>query len=357
MSLVGLVALLSYVHALRLRPRLLSRPDPDPRTERRHWRLLRTEPVIGVGVVAAVAVLVAFPLPPRQVRADEEARAAAVAPPCDPCVLPRPQADELAVADQGGSDVVAGWVRRKGSGLSGEIRVYALDGKPAKDPFTVAGARASACGLGCRRFTTATVPPRLTISVTQRGHTYRATLPTRWRAGASGTARRLIEQAQKRMRDLVSVREHERASSVPGFYAITDYRLKAPNRFALRTDRGVESVTVGETQWSRPAPAEPWVKREYGGGLPYTTRSWFTWTTYARHAYLLGRTRERGRDVAVVATMDPGTPTWWRFHIDVRTHRVLRSRLVTSGHFMTQRYFAFNRPMRIEPPHSAASGG
>src|SRR2546427_291646 len=83
-----------------------------------------------------------------------------------------------------------------------------------------------------------------------------------------------------------------------------------------------------------------------GGGLPFRTRSWFTWTTYARHVYLLSDDDHR----AVVALMDPGTPAWWRLTIDLRTNRVLHDRLITYGHFMTQRFSAIDQPVRIEPP-------
>src|SRR5438876_1023683 len=69
MSLVGLIALASYAHVWRLRPRLVAtNPHPAATLERRHWRLLRSEPLIGLGVLAAAGVLVAFPLPPRQLR-------------------------------------------------------------------------------------------------------------------------------------------------------------------------------------------------------------------------------------------------------------------------------------------------
>ncbi len=64
-ALVGLIALASYAHAIRLRPRLLTaNPHPPEQAERRHWRLLGAEPLIGIGVVLAAATLVAFPLPP-----------------------------------------------------------------------------------------------------------------------------------------------------------------------------------------------------------------------------------------------------------------------------------------------------
>mgnify|MGYP003288045518 CR=1 FL=1 len=129
-ALVGLIASASYGHALRLRPRLLAaNPHPDERLQRRHWRLLRSESLLGLGVVVAVAFLVAFPLPPRQLGEADEAVAAG--PPCDPCPLPRPEANELSVAEHAGSRLVAGWLRAEGGGVSGTLRVLNVDGKPS----------------------------------------------------------------------------------------------------------------------------------------------------------------------------------------------------------------------------------
>lgn len=350
-AVVGLIAAASYVHAMRLRPRLLlANPHFDERMERRHWRLLRAEPVLGLGVTAAVALLVAFPLPPRQL--GDTSRAAAAA--CDPCPLPRPAKGELAVAEQGGSDIVAAWVRREGAGLVGTVRLYGLTHRPVGDPFTVLGGRQTSCGQGCARFRLAAAPPTLSVTVRQRRHTYVARLPVRWRPGGERRARRLVQRAQRAMRALRSARERERVSSVPGVYAITEYRLKAPNRMGYRTNNGVRTVVVGGTQWTRGRPDIGWQKSEFGGGLPFRTHSWFNWTTYARSAYLLGERGQAGRRTAVVALMDPGTPAWWRLTIDLGTRRVRRARLVTYGHFMTQRFFGLDRPVRIQPPTGAA---
>src|SRR5205085_12057751 len=69
-ALVGAIAAAAYGHAGRLRPRLLAaNPHPSAVLERRHWLLVRAEPLLGLGVVAAVGVLIAFPLPPRQLDA------------------------------------------------------------------------------------------------------------------------------------------------------------------------------------------------------------------------------------------------------------------------------------------------
>jgi copper transport protein len=358
-ALVAFIAAASYLHALRLRPRLLAaNPHPDNGLEHRHWRLLRTEPLLGVGVVTAVALLVDFPLPPRQLGDLNEADASSPpAAPCDPCPLPNPTSSELAVAEQGGSDVVAAWVRRDGAGLVGTVRLYGLDDRPVRDPLTVLGGHQSSCGRGCARFRLALAPPTLRVSVRQKRRTYVAHLPVRWRAREERRARALLERAQETMRALESVREAERVSSVPGLSAITDYRLKAPDRMAYRTNGQVQSVVVGATQWTREQPRAPWQKIEFGAGLPFLTRSWFTWTTYARHVYLLAERTQAGRRVAVVGLMDPGTPAWWRLTIDRRTNRVLEDRLVTYGHFMTQRFTAFNQPLRIEPPTGTRRGG
>lgn len=74
-GLVALIALASYLHALRLRPRLLAaNPHPPAGRERHHWRLLRAEPVLGLGVVFAASTLVAFPLPPATAEGQRHSR-------------------------------------------------------------------------------------------------------------------------------------------------------------------------------------------------------------------------------------------------------------------------------------------
>jgi len=177
-GLVGFVAVASYTHAMRMRPRLLvANPHPDQRLERRHWRLLRAEPLVGLGVVSAVALLVAFPLPPRQL-GDADARSSHVAP-CDPCPLPHPAKGELAVAEQGGSNVVAAWMHRAGTGLAGTVRLYGLDDQPSPDPFDVPGSGQASCGKGCARFRLPTAPAPRTASLTAgRVRTALASRPT-----------------------------------------------------------------------------------------------------------------------------------------------------------------------------------
>jgi copper transport protein len=344
-ALVGLIATVSAVHVRRLRPRLLHEREAPAPVDRRHWRLVRAEPVAGLGVAAAVGLLVAFPLPPRQLADADEAVAAA--PACDPCPLPAPARDELPVAGQAGSVLVAGWLRRDGERITGTVRALDLRGKPPAGPLDVLGAVQTDCGPACRRFS---VPAAATVAVAarDRGRRFVARLPARWQPGATRRARGLLVRAQRAMRSLRSVRQLEQVTSGPGSYARVAYRLRAPNRMAYRTSRSAE-VVVGEQRWLRRA-GTAWSRSPYGAGIPFSVRRWFRWTPYAAAVRQLRRGRERGRRFTELALVDPATPVWLRLVVDDRTGRVLRERMVARGHFMRTRYFAFNQSLSIEAP-------
>jgi hypothetical protein len=344
-ALVAVIAAASYTHALRLRPRLIAaNPHPDERVERRHWRLLRSEPLIGIGVVVAVALLVAFPLPPRQLGEADEAVAAEQS--CDPCPLPAADAAELPVAEHAGSRLVAGWLRRSGGRLSGIIRVLDIHGKPSGARATVLGARQRGCGRGCWRFTRRMPSPTVEVALRERGRRYVARLPAGWRGGEDRSARRLLTGTQRAMARLRSMREIEMITSGPGSFARTVYRLQAPDRFAYTTDGGSRSVVVGHWQWFR-AAGSGWTRQRYGGGgPPFRTRSWFRWTPYAQEVRLL----RSGPRYTELALMDPGTPVWLRLTVDRRTLRTVRERMIATAHFMTRRYLAFDEATAIAPP-------
>jgi len=343
---VGAIAAVSAVHALRLRPRLLQPSSDVDRSERRHWRLLRAEPVLGLGVVAVVAFLVAFPLPPRQLGEADEARAAG--PSCDPCPLPRPAAEELPVADHAGSRLVAAWVRREPTTVSGVVRVIDIRGRPERRPYSVVGASTRGCGVGCQRFRLSVDEP-LRVTVRERGRSYTATLPTRWQVDDNRRARRLLLRAQRTMRSLRSVREVEEVTSGPGSYARTVYRLRAPDRMALRTNGGVQTVISGKRRWIRTKDT-PWQRGSFGSGLAFRTRTWFRWTTYGRSVRLLGVRRRNSRRIAELALMDEGTPVWVRLRVDLASGRVVGVRMATKGHFTSTLFRHFNRPTTIALP-------
>ncbi|MFL5820931.1 MAG: CopD family protein [Solirubrobacteraceae bacterium] len=348
-ALVAAAAAAGYVHARRLRPRLVgANPHPGRRVEQAHWTLLRTEPLLAAAIVLAAAVLVTFPLPPRQLEASS-ARASAVAA-CEPCPLPSPSHGELSVADLGGSQVVAGYLRRRGEGLAATVRLIDYRGRPAPGPARVAGATASGCGAGCFEFRLTTAPARLAVSVRQGSRWYAVNLPARWAPGQSARARSLLLRAQRTMRRLTAVRELERVTSGPGTLAATDYRLRAPDRLAYSTATGVQAVQIGRRQWLR-VPGFPWRRHDdLDGGVAFSTRSWFSWTPYAQAVELLAPEGDGAAGVVEVALMDPGTPVWTRLWIDTRRSRVLRERLVARSRLVTSRFVEFDRPVAIQAP-------
>jgi copper transport protein len=337
---VGLIAIASFLHARRLRPRLLD-GESDEEVERRHWTLWRSEPWLGLAVIAAVAGLVAFPLPPRQLDDAGQAQAAV----CDPCPLPRPADDELGVASSAGSNVVAGWIRRAPDAVTGTVRLLDREGRPSKLPVELPGARASSCGDGCRRFRLPPSAREVAVEVRERDRTFATTLPATWERGGNARARALLRRTERAMRALRGVRERENLTSGPGTGATTEYRLAAPDRLEWKTARGVRSVVIGRRQWIR-QPGLGWDEGDYGAGLAFRTRSWFAWNRYAREVRLLSERDGR----AVIALMDEGTPVWFRLTVDLATDRVVAEQMIARARFLDTRFTDFGRRFRIEAP-------
>lgn len=384
-ALVALAAGAAWLHAYRLRPRLTGpgagmeglrpgpakpgagaeglRPGPTGpnagaeglagapvRSEARHWRALRAEPLIAVGVVGAAALLVAFPLPPRQL--DAATHPGGQLPPCTSCPLPAVAPDELGVAAQAGTQTVAAWIRRRGGAVTGTVRALDFRGAPAAGTPRVPGASTVACGRGCATFALAPgATARLRVEVTDRGRPFAVTLPTRWDPTAAARARRLVARAERTMRGLRSVVEDERVTSGPGTLAVARYWLRAPDRLGYRTGTGAESIEIGGREWVR-TPGLPWTETAVPGGLPFRTASWFRWTPYARSVALLGQRA----GVADLALGDPGTPVWVRLAVDVRSGRVLREQLVAPARLISHRFHSFDRPVRIVAPRDAVRG-
>jgi copper transport protein len=344
-GLVALIALASYGHAFRLRPALVAaNPHPPPGAARRHWRLLGSEPWLGLAAVAAAGTLVAFPLPPQQLGEAGEAEAAA---PCDPCPLAQARDDQLAVAESLGTRIAAVWIRRDAEHLHGRLELLDTDGAPTDAPVSIAGAELTDCGEGCRRFESP-LAAELTVSAEEEGESYTATLPATWDAGRSEEARRLLARAQAGMRALDSLRLDETTTSGVGPGVEVRYRFAAPDRMAYVTDGGARVVAIGRTGYSR-APGGRWDREPFGADGFQVARM-FRWTPYARSVRWLGGHREGGRSLVEVALFDPATPFWFRLTIDRRRGLVLDERMIATAHFMDRRYHSFERPVKIRAP-------
>ena len=147
------------------------------------------------------------------------------------------------------------------------------------------------------------------------------------------------------MRGLRGVQQLEQLSSGPGTGATTRYRLRAPDRLAWVTGRGVRSVVIGKRQWMT-EPGSPWREGDYGSGLSFKTRTWFTWQQYARTVRLLGE----HDGVAEIALFDEGTPVWFTLTVDLSTHRVTAERMTARARFSDTRFVDFGKRFPIEAP-------
>jgi copper transport protein len=343
-GLVAVIAAASYAHALRIRPRLLAAsPNPTEPLERRLWRLLGIEPWLGLGVIVAVAVLVAFPLPPRQLSEADEAEAAA---PCTPsCPLPTAAPDELAVAGQAGPDIAAFWLRREGAELGGTMRLLNLDFKPVDASVELAEGVGDDCGTGCWRLTDIPAGPEVSVAVEVGDDRYRVAVPSQWQPDRTAAAERLLRRAQAAMRGLASLRLDESLTSGLGPGVDSRYRFVAPDRMAYRTSSGTTLIAIGKVSYDS-IEGRPFEKGAFGGTDGFRLPALFRWTVYGRTVRWL----EAGRRYARLALFDPGTPVWFRLTVERQAKRVALERMVTGGHFMTRRYFGFDRPLRIVPP-------
>lgn len=349
-ALVALIALASYCHALRLRPRLLAaNPHPDARRERRHWRLLATEPWLGLGAVAAVAVLVTFPLPPRQLGSATQAEAAA---PCEPfCPLPNASKVQLPVATHAGPDIAAFWLQQEGNELVGTMRLLDLQLRPVSASVEIEGQAQPPCGTGsagCWEISSKSTGGRLVATISDADGTHRVSVPAVWNENGSQRARALLARAQRTMRQLATAQMRESVTSGLGETVRTHYRFNAPDRMEYRTQSGAHLIAIRKTGWESlqggPLQKEPFGGPGPEGGVEFA--QFFRWTIFDQNVRWMGANAR----VAQLALFDPSTPIWYRLTIARSTDRVVREDMITQGHFMTRRWFAFNRPEQITPP-------
>lgn len=351
---VAVIAGLSYAHAFRLRPALLDRRPGQPAreaTERAHRRLLGAEPPVAAIVLALAALLVAFPVPPRESSEFSEAMASVRA--CEPyCPFAQPEPGELPVAGRAGPYTAALWLRREDAFLRATLRVIDGERRPAAVGAEIeVGSPLGSCGPGCWRFRLPTDRRTVRVRLTgEQGRTWRLLLPARWRQADDRRARRILAAAQRRMRALGTFRQVERVSSVasPEQAARTDYAFRAPDRLAYTTP-SMRSVIIGRRMWIHPDPRLGW-QPAGGGRPPFRVRDGFRWTVFADTARLLRVREESGRRVAELALFDYGYPVWYRLVVDLGDHRVRRATLLTPDNLIEDRYFAFDEPLEIRRP-------
>jgi putative copper export protein/methionine-rich copper-binding protein CopC len=333
MGLVALMVPLSLVAWRRRRP---------------HFRF---EGTLAAFVVAAAAVMAAFPIPPSRLVEEEAARQAA------PSISALPTAGaDLTLGGHAGQ-VLVGLTLHPARPGRNDLLLYLLplEGNQAagdlKATLTV-GRRslpATPCGDTCRR-ARVKLQGGETISVTVAGSKGGiATFDIPKLPAPEGS--QVLAQMMTRMHALKTYRLDETLSS--GLAVVhARYAFEAPDRFestVTESSGGSQTVWIGGTRYLRQGGG-PW-QVEKGG--PRQRVPSFIWDFFRPFvdARILGQAAVEGVPTRMVAFFGDsgGTPVWFRLWID-QDGLVRQAQMRAQGHFMDHRYYDFDAPIRITPP-------
>jgi copper transport protein len=312
------------------------------------WRRLfpapRLEAALALVVVAASALLAAFPLPPARL---QEAEAAQAGP---QTALELPAAGDLTMARSAG-DVLVGMTLRPGRPGRNTAWLYILPigGEPAASGLDVTlteAGRAQAvrrCGPACRA---ADVDlhggEELTVGV---GGASTAAFPVP--ALPAPDARALFDRVQGAMHALRTYRLDEtlRPAKVP---LHVTYAFQAPDRVQYQVSGGGDTVIVGPQEFSRDGPAAPWTSVS----MPAVQVPSYIWDGPPVVAPRdLGTTDGGALQVLSFYESLDSVPIWFELSVDAQG-LVEQASMRAQAHFMTHRYYDFNAPLTISPPTS-----
>lgn len=252
------------------------------------------------------------------------------------------------------SDVLVGLGAYRGGPLdvvvvrSDESPVRARDVRVHVRGRSVSGAAARSCGSGCFRFpldVLAGTPSSVVVEVARPG---KATVrvPVRLPARMPKRADALFRRARLTMLGLHALGMDETLGSGLSKPVVSRWSFQAPDRMSYAIRGGAKAVVIGTRRWD-----------DFGGrwqrsSSPRLDVPTFPWVQ-AGAARVLGSARLAGGRVAVVAALLPaaaqGAPTWFELTVGPGG-RVLRSRMLTTAHFMTDTYRDFGSVPRIRPP-------
>ena len=202
--------------------------------------------------------------------------------------------------------------------------------------------RGRPCGHGCYGATlSVAAPTRFMVKITGAGATRTVPFPVtgQW-PPAKGS--QFLGRATRAFRRLRSVVLSERLASVPGHSILTTWKLATPDRLEYQIHGGPAGIVIGTRRWDRAKPGARWTPSDTTL-LPQPTPPW---GTRISNAHVLARTPRQ----LTASWLDPVVPAWFVATFDRRTALPIELRMTAPAHFMRQRYLAFNRKVRIEPP-------
>jgi hypothetical protein len=265
--------------------------------------------------------------------------------------FPAPPQGAVVFSRQLGSDALALGVVPHGDRLGVQASVLGGQGRGVSGldvAFTGQGATVDAerCGAGCYRAVLPSSSRPASVTVAIRGGPsavrWRVLLPKTW-PPADATA--LVLRAARVWRSLRSLSYHESLASSPRAAVESSWRVEAPDRVAYTVVGEGGGVIVGARRWDQRTSNGPWVES------PQTrlTQPLPAWSLIA-DAHVLGTSTVQGRPAWLISFFDPGTPAWFEVAIDRTAMHTLETHMVTTAHFMTDTYGAFDATPPIVPP-------
>jgi hypothetical protein len=207
---------------------------------------------------------------------------------------------------------------------------------------------ASACGSACLRFSLPVlngIASNLVVDVDRAGKSpTRVAVPLPGRMPASADA--VFRRARRRMLGLQALGMDETLGSGLSKPVVSAWSFQAPDRMTYSIAGGAKAVVIGHRRW------DDFGRRWQRSASPILHVPTFPWEQ-ARQARFLGTATlggTRARQVAVWLPARQGeAPTWFVLSV-AADGRVLRSRMLTTAHFMTDTYRDFGSVPAIRPP-------
>jgi copper transport protein len=326
------------------------------------WRRLvvapRAEASIAVGVIAAAALLAAFPLPPARVQESEAAEVRAAG------ATALPRTGDLTLGGHAGEVLVGLTVRPESDGPD-RILLYLQDlGSEAATASRPVDLRIDGqtvdltlCGPTCREGSVnLSGGERIEIEIGgEHGGSAGFRLPELSERPADG----IVAEMMRRMHALRSYRLEEDLTSGLGTTFRSRYEFLAPDRYAAEVvnpnGETSRTIVIGGTRYLRDSGDASWEKQTGGPGLSVPSFIWDYFEPFG-DPRVIGHARVEGVPTTIVSFFggaEQGTPIWFRLWVD-DDGLVRRAEMRAQGHFMDHRYYGFDAPITIRPPEGVS---
>jgi copper transport protein len=317
---------------------------------RRRLVVPRLESALVLGVTAAAVLLAAYPLPPARLNQAEKATGEEV---MDPGL---PQGGDLTLGARAGTTLV-GLTLSPGEPGRNDLFLYVLPLNGERDvPVALSvderTVSLDTCGTTCRRAAVDLsggdrVDVRVGDARTNVASFNVPTLPA-----PDGT--QLLAQVEQRMHALTSYRLNQSLDSGTDTLR-TVYICRAPDQVRARSTGGFQIVWTGGAEYIERARGAGWIVDQREPSFPVLSFVWDYVPDRIIDPRIVGAAHVDGVDTTILSFYGPlgSAAYWFRLWVDPTGH-VRRTEMRAQGHFMNQRYFAFDAPVSIGPPEGAS---